>query len=60
MPWAWDNPSALQLGFVEDLVREDLGSALTAPASDDATTVEFVVEPGDTPATLAPSSRPPG
>ncbi|HEY4190298.1 MAG TPA: endolytic transglycosylase MltG [Candidatus Limnocylindrales bacterium] len=54
VPWAWDNPSALQVGFVSDLVREDLGSALTAPASDDATTVEFVVESGDTPATLAP------
>ena len=39
---------------MSDLVREDLGSSLTAPASDDATTVEFVVEPGDTPATLAP------
>ncbi len=54
VPWAWDNPSALQFGFVSDLVREDLGTALTAPASDDATEVEFVVESGDTPATLAP------
>ena len=37
VPWAWDNPSALQLGFVSDLVREDLGAALTAPASEDDT-----------------------
>ena len=33
VPWAWDNPAALQLGFVSDLVREDLGAALTDPAS---------------------------
>ncbi len=54
VPWAWDNPSALRIGFVSDLVREDLGSALTAPAGSDASTVEFTVETGDTPATLAP------
>ena len=54
VPWAWDNPAALQISFISDLVREDLGSALTAPASADDSTVEFVVEPGDTPTTLAP------
>ena len=54
VPWAWDNPSALQLGFVSDLVREDLGAALTDPASEDDTKVEFVVQPGDTPTSLAP------
>jgi len=54
VPWAWDNPSALQIGFVSDLVREDLGPALTAPAGSDPSTVEFTVETGDTPATLAP------
>ncbi len=54
VPWAWDNPSALQLAFVSDLVREDLGSALTEPASSDPTEVDFVVDPGDTPTTLAP------
>jgi UPF0755 protein len=54
VPWAWDNPGALQIGFVSDLVREDLGAALTAPAGSDPSTVEFTVETGDTPATLAP------
>jgi UPF0755 protein len=54
VPWAWSNPSAQEIGFVSDLVREDLGAALTAPASTDPTEVEFVVDPGDTPATLAP------
>jgi UPF0755 protein len=54
VPWAWDNPSLMQISFVSDLVREDLGSALTDPASQDATKVEFVVESGDTPLTLAP------
>jgi len=54
VPWAWDNPSALEIGFVSDLVREDLGAALTAPAGTDPSVVAFTVEPGDTPATLAP------
>jgi UPF0755 protein len=54
VPWAWDNPGALQFGFVSDLVREDLGAALTDPASADPSEVEFVVDTGDTPATLAP------
>ena len=54
VPWAWDNPAAMQFGLVSDLVREDLGATLTDPASDDPTPIEFVVESGDTPATLAP------
>ena len=45
--WATDNPSALGLPFVADLVREDLGSALTEPASSDAGEVEFTVLDGD-------------
>jgi UPF0755 protein len=54
-PWAEDNPgAALSIGFIADLVREDLGPALTSPASTDATTVSFVVADGDTPAVLAP------
>ncbi len=54
VPWAWSNPGVMDIGFVSDLVREDLGGALSAPASDDSTEVEFMVEPGDTPALLAP------
>jgi UPF0755 protein len=43
-----DNPAALQLPFVKDIVREDLGSLLTDPVSSDTTQVEFAVEAGDT------------
>ena len=54
VPWAQDSPSALRIGFVADLVREDIGSALTDPASSNPSRVVFTVNPGDTPATLAP------
>jgi UPF0755 protein len=54
VPLAEDNPAALRIGFIEDLVREDLGAALTSPAGTDPSEVEFAVESGDTPATLAP------
>jgi UPF0755 protein len=54
VPWTDGNPGALRIGFVADLVREDLGAALTTPASANSTEVEFVVDAGDTPATLAP------
>ena len=54
VPLAENNPGALRIGFVADLVREDLGGALTAPASNDSTEVEFTVLAGDTPVTLAP------
>jgi UPF0755 protein len=50
---AQDNPAALQLPFVKDIVREDLGAALTEPASQDTTQVEFVVEPGDSARSIA-------
>lgn len=52
--WADDNPSAYRIPFVADLVRADLGSALTDAAGSDPTAVEFTVDPGDTPASLAP------
>jgi UPF0755 protein len=42
------NPGALQLPFVADLVREELGDALTAPASADSSEVEFTIESGET------------
>jgi peptidoglycan lytic transglycosylase G len=54
VPWAEGNPAALRIGLVADFVREDLGATLTEPASDDPTRVQFTVEDGDTPATLAP------
>ena len=50
---AGENPSALGIGFVADMVREDLGSALTDPAGQATTDVPFMVEPGDTAATIA-------
>lgn len=53
-PWAEQNPGALSIGFVAELVREDLGPALTDPASSDPSKVTFVVALGDTPASLAP------
>ncbi len=53
LSWAADNPAALRLPFIADLVKEDLGPALVQPASTDATQVEFVVEPGDTASTIA-------
>lgn len=52
--WAYDNPGALRIPFVADLVRDNLGDALRQPASADATEVEFEILPGDTPQTLAP------
>jgi UPF0755 protein len=53
LAWAADSPAALNLPFVADLVREDLGDALTEPVSNDAAQVEFVVEEGDTASIIA-------
>src|SRR5919198_351297 len=39
--WAYDNPGALRIPFVADIVRGNLGDALTTPASDDPSEVEF-------------------
>ena len=54
---AEDNPAALQLPFVKEIVREDLGPALTAPVSSDSTQVEFLVEPGDSAGSIADRLR---
>lgn len=54
VPFAEDNTAALHVGFIADLVREDLGATLTEPASNDDAEVEFTIQDGDTPATLAP------
>lgn len=47
------NPRALTLPFVADLVREDLGDALTAPASDDPSEAEFTVAAGESASGIA-------
>jgi UPF0755 protein len=54
VPWVDGNPSALRIGVVADLYRESLGAELTTPAGGNAAPIEFAVESGDTPATLAP------
>jgi UPF0755 protein len=51
--YASKNPSALKLPFVADLVREDLGPALTDAVSADATDVRFDVVDGDTAQSIA-------
>ena len=50
---AGSNSSVLSIGFVEDLVKEDLGDKLTAPAGTDPKEVTFTVAPGDSPGTIA-------
>jgi UPF0755 protein len=53
--WAWSNPTSIvKFPFIADLVKEDLGTALTDPASTDANEQVFTVNPGDTILTLAP------
>jgi peptidoglycan lytic transglycosylase G len=54
VPWADDNPAALRIPFVEDMVREDIGPALTTAAKGNADEIVFSIESGDTPATVAP------
>jgi UPF0755 protein len=51
--WATDNPAALGMPFVADLVREDLGSKLVDPASTDTTQVSFTVDQGESASTIA-------
>jgi UPF0755 protein len=51
--WAADNPGALGMPFVADLVKEDLGKKLTDPASDDIEQVTFVIGSGETATTIA-------
>jgi UPF0755 protein len=46
--WASDNPSALNVPFVADLMTEDLGTKLTDPASADTSRLEFTINEGDT------------
>jgi UPF0755 protein len=51
--WATDNPAALGMPFVADLVREDLGAKLDQPASTDTTQVSFKVNDGESATTIA-------
>jgi UPF0755 protein len=51
--WAYDNPGALRIPFVADLVRENLGTALTETAGTTEDEVEFTVEGGDSPPVIA-------
>ncbi len=51
--WAADNPGALGVPFVADLVREDLGKRLTDPASNDTEQVTFVIGSGESATTIA-------
>lgn len=51
--WGYDNPAALRIPFVADLVKERLGAALTRAPSNDARDVTFTVRDGDTIAKVA-------
>jgi UPF0755 protein len=51
--WAADNPGALGITFVADMVKDDLGDKLTRAASDDTVQVPFQVGSGETAATIA-------
>jgi UPF0755 protein len=51
--WASDNPAALDVPFVADLVKEDLGPKLTTAASSDTTQVPFTVSDGESASTIA-------
>ena len=53
MSIAEDNPGALTVPFVEQIVRENLGAALTTPVSTDSAQIEFLVEQGDSASTIA-------
>jgi UPF0755 protein len=51
--WASDNPGALGVPFVADIIREDLGPDLTQPASAETDQVSFTVNSGETASTIA-------
>jgi len=47
--WPAENPTALQLPFISDIVRGELGPSLIAVKADDATAVVIVISAGETP-----------
>jgi UPF0755 protein len=52
--WAAENPTALQLPFVADVVRSELGSSLTEPVDPtDTRQIVFQIKYGETPAQIA-------
>lgn len=51
--WASDNPGAWNIPFVKALVRDDIGDAMTTPASGDTTKVSFAVQEGDSASSIA-------
>lgn len=53
LAWAEDSPAALTVPFIADIVREDLGTALTQPPSSNPEQVEFTVNDGDSASSIA-------
>jgi UPF0755 protein len=52
--WAAENPTALKLPFVADVVRSELGTKLTQPVNAaDSTKVAFQITAGETPKQIA-------
>ncbi|MGZ6267969.1 MAG: endolytic transglycosylase MltG [Candidatus Limnocylindrales bacterium] len=48
--WAAENPNALQVPFVADVVRSELGSSLTRPVDpSDRNEIVVIIGPGETP-----------
>ena len=52
--WAADNPTALKLPFISEIVRSELGSSLTQPVdAQDQTALVVIIDPGETPREIA-------
>jgi UPF0755 protein len=52
--WAADNPTALKLPFISEIVRSELGSSLTQPVdAQDQNAIVVIIDPGETPREIA-------
>ncbi len=52
--WAADNPTALKLPFISEIVRSELGSSLTQPVDvQDQNAIVVIIDPGETPREIA-------
>jgi UPF0755 protein len=52
--WAADNPTALKLPFISEIVRGELGSSLTQPVdAEDQNAIVVIIDPGQTPKEIA-------